>query len=146
MTSLSTTSASVDAVKGATLKERAQMVLATLGRTPAEINRAFRRLAKLHHPDVRGGDAVKFKLINEACVLLLEGKISRNPLLADAELVLRMTGRRAAPLLNYQQIWEAYQRWHEQRFHAGDWFYPGAPDAGRRVRRTQTNSRRNHAV
>ncbi len=146
MTSLSTTSISVDAVNGATLKERAQMVLATLGRTPAEINRAFRRLAKLHHPDVRGGDTVKFKLINEACELLLEGRISKNPLLADAELILRMTGRRAAPLLDYQQIWEAYQRWHHQRFHDGDWFYPCETDACRRARRTPARPKRNHAV
>jgi len=117
------------------------MVLATLGRTPAEINRAFRRLAKLHHPDVRGGDAVKFKLINEACELLLAGKISKIPLLANAALILRMTGRRAAPLLDYQQIWEEYQRWHDQKFHDGDWFYPGSPDAGRRVRKTRSNRR-----
>ncbi|MFA5043789.1 MAG: J domain-containing protein [Kiritimatiellia bacterium] len=138
------TADSADNIKGVTLKERAQMVLLTLGRTPAEINRAFRHLAKLHHPDTKGGDTLKFKLINEAYQFLAKGQISKRPLLADNELVMTITGRRVASLLNRQKEWEEYERWHKAHFHADDWFYPGQP-RGRKDKK-RSRQRRENAV
>lgn len=134
---LTPTADNTDNIKGVTLKERAQIVLLTLGRTPAEINRAFRHLAKLHHPDTEGGDALKFKLINEACQLLLKGRISKTPLLADDDLILKITGRRFMPLLSRQKDWEEYERWHKAHFHADDWFYPGQPRGGKDKNRSR---------
>ena len=147
MNKLSATSESANAVSGVTLKQRAQMVLATLGRTTAEINRAFRRLAKRHHPDARGGDQLKFKVINEAYQLLTEGRISKTPLLANDELVLQIAGRCAAPLLDQQKIWETYKRWHEQHFHAGDWFYPSETSGKefRKMKKTRGYARHENA-
>ncbi|MBU0713749.1 MAG: J domain-containing protein [Verrucomicrobia bacterium] len=113
------------------------MVLLTLGRTPDEINQAFRRLAKLHHPDTEGGDALKFKVINEAYQFLAKGQISKRPLLADDELVMTITGRRVASLLNRQKEWEEYDRWHKAHFHADDWFYPGQPRGGKDKKRSR---------
>lgn len=40
------------------------------GATPDQIKTAFRELAHKHHPDKQGGDAVKFKEINEAYQVL----------------------------------------------------------------------------
>ena len=137
MKCLTQTADNTDEIKGVTLKERAQMVLLTLGRTPDEINRAFRRLAKRHHPDVMGGDAIKFKVINEAYQLLTEGCISKTPLLADDDLILKIAGRRVAPLLNRQKEWEEYERWHKTHFHADDWFYPGQPRGGKDKKRSR---------
>ena len=134
---LTPTADNTDNIKGVTLKERAQMVLLTLGRTPAEINRAFRHLAKLHHPDTEGGDALKFKLINEAYQFLAKGQISKRPLLANDELVMTITGRRVASLLNRQKEWEEYDRWHNAHFHADDWFYPGQPRGGKDKKRSR---------
>lgn len=108
--------ADIDNIKGVTLEERARLVLATLGKTPDDIRKAFRRLAKRHHPDT-GGDAIKFKVINEAYQLLARGQISKMPLLADDELVMAITGRRVASLLNRQKEWEKYERWQRQKFY-----------------------------
>lgn len=116
MKTLTKTIADIDDIKGVTLEERARLVLATLGNTSDEILKAFRRLAKRHHPDT-GGDAIKFKVINEAYQLLAKGIICKRPLLADDELVMAITGRRIRPLLNNQKEWEEYERWHRQRFY-----------------------------
>lgn len=132
----------IDAIRGVTLKERAQLVLSTMGRTPAEINRAFRLAAKTHHPDSRAGNDLKFKLINEACQLLLNRYCPQNPLLADDELIFAVAGRRVAPLLNRQKDFEQYNRWHEKQFHDGDWFYPYEPGATRRPRKREVKDRR----
>lgn len=116
MKTLTKTISDIDNIKGVTLEERARLVLVTLGKTPEEIRNAFRRLAKRHHPDT-GGDAIKFKVINEAYQLLARGQISKRPLLADDELVMAITGRRVASLLNRQKEWEKYERWHRQKFY-----------------------------
>ena len=116
MKTLTKTSANTDDIKGVTLEERARLVLATLGKIPDDIRKAFRRLAKRHHPDT-GGDSIKFKVINEAYQLLAKGQISKRSLLADDELVMAITGRRVRPLLNRQKEWEEYERWHRQKFY-----------------------------
>lgn len=51
MTNLTLTVENMDDIKGVTLEERAKLVLLTLGRTPDSIHKAYRRLAKQHHPD-----------------------------------------------------------------------------------------------
>ena len=40
------------------------------GASEEEIKKAFRKLAHQHHPDKQGGDAAKFKEINEANQIL----------------------------------------------------------------------------
>ena len=117
MKTLTQTFGNTDDIKGVTLEERARMVLLTLGRTPDEIHRAFRRLARRHHPDMASGDSVKFKIINEAYQLLTTGRISKRLLLADDELVLKITGRRAAPLIDRQKEWGEHERWRRDRFY-----------------------------
>ena len=117
MKSLTQTTGNIDDIKGVTLEERARLVLLTLGKTPDEIRKAYRRLAKRHHPDKAGGSSLKFKAINEAYQLLAKGQISTRPLLADDELVMAITGRCVKPLLNMQKEWEEYERWHRQRFY-----------------------------
>ena len=116
MKTLTKTIANTDDIQGVTLEERARLVLAALGKTPDDIRKAFRRLAKRHHPDA-GGSSLKFKVINEAYQLLARGQISKRPLLADDELVMAITGRRVRPLLNRQKEWEEYERWHRQKFY-----------------------------
>ena len=117
MKSLVQTQGNIDDIKGVTLEERAWLVLATLGKTPNEIRKAYCRLAKRYHPDTAGGNALKFKVINEAYQLLAKGQISKRPLLADDELILKITGRRAAPLIDKQKEWEEHARWHRDRFY-----------------------------
>ena len=117
MKTLAKTIGDTDEIKGVTLEERARMVLLTLGRTPNEIRGAFRRLAKRYHPDKKRGDSLKFKVINEAYQLLAKGQISKRPLLADDELILKITGRRAAPLLDRQKEWEEHERWRRAKFY-----------------------------
>jgi hypothetical protein len=106
-----------DDIRGVTLEERARMVLGTLGKTSDEISGAFRRLAKRHHPDTADGSSLKFKVINEAYLFLAKGQISKRPLLANDELILKITGRRAAPLIDKQREWEEYERWHRGKFY-----------------------------
>jgi len=106
-----------DDIKGVTLEERAKLVLLTLGRTPAEIRGAFRRLAKRHHPDRAGGDTEKFQLVNEAYEFLTKGTISKRPLLADDELIVRTTGKHVEPLIDRQKEWEKYERWRRDHFY-----------------------------
>ena len=117
MRTLTQTLGNTDDIKGVTLEERARMVLLTLGRTPDEIHRAFRRLARRYHPDMASGDSVKFKIINEAHQLLAKGRISKRPLLANDKLILKITGRRAAPLIDRQKEWEQHERWRRNRFY-----------------------------
>ena len=107
----------IDYIKGVTLDERARLVLSTLGETPDDIHKAFHRLAKHHHPDTADGNALKFKVINEAYQLLAKGQISKSPLLADDELIMAITGRHVLPLLNKQKEWEKYERWYRKKFY-----------------------------
>jgi hypothetical protein len=109
--------ADTDDITGVTLEERAQMILAALGKTPDDIRKAYRRLAKRHHPDTAGGSSLKFKIINEAYQLLSKGQIPKRPLLAEDELVMVVTGRRAAPLIDKQKEWVAHERWHRDKFY-----------------------------
>lgn len=92
------------------------MILWTLGRTPDEVRKVFRRLAKRHHPD-SGGDSIKFTVIDEAYQLLSKGHISKRPLLADDELVMAITGRRAAPLIDRQKEWGKHEWWYRNKFY-----------------------------
>ena len=117
MKSLAQTQGNIDDIKGVTLEERAHLVLATLGKTPKEIRQAYCRLAKRYHPDTERGNSLKFKVINEAYQLLAKGQISKRPLLADDKLMLKITGRRAAPLIDRQKEWEEHERWHRNRFY-----------------------------
>ena len=80
--------------------------------TPAEIKKAFRRLAREHHPDLKQGDAAaeqRFKDVNEA-----------NEVLSDPEK------RRQYDLLGAN--WAAYQRGGDRP--GADPFGPGGPFAG----------------
>ncbi len=106
------------AIEGATLEERARLVLLTLGKTPAEIRRAYRRMAKRHHPDAGGGGSTeRFQVLNEAYAVLAKGRVPRRPLLADDALLARVLGRRMARLIDRQKEWERYDRWSKNRFY-----------------------------
>ncbi|MFN2351691.1 MAG: DnaJ domain-containing protein [Kiritimatiellia bacterium] len=137
MQNITPTIDNTDHIRGVTLRERAQLVLMTLGRTPDEINRAFRRLAKRHHPDAAGGDEIKFKMINEAYQLLNGDRTPKHPLLAVDELVMRTVGRQVAALLHRQQEWINYERKHHAQFHDGDWLYPQPAQRPTKRRRPQ---------
>jgi len=43
-------------------------------------------------------------------------QISKNPLLVDDELILKITGRRAAPLIDRKKEWKEHERWYRDRF------------------------------
>jgi DnaJ-class molecular chaperone len=98
---------------------------ATLGvkrdASPAEIKRAFRKLARQHHPDLKQGDnaaEAKFKEINEANEVLSdpEKRSKYDTLGANWEALSQAgAGRRGAP---------------GGRGAAGDPFRPGGPFAG----------------
>ena len=106
-----------DDIKGVTLEERAKLVLVTLGRTPADIRKAYRRLARKHHPDTKAGDKETFQVVSEAYTLLTGGSAPERPLLADDELLLKITGRRVEPLIDKQKQWEDYERWRREHFY-----------------------------
>ena len=107
----------VNNIKGFTLEERAKLVLLTLGKTSADIRRAYRRLAKRHHPDANGGNTEKFQVINEAYELLAKGRIPKRPLLADDELMARVMGKRFASLIDLRKEVEEYDQWIKDRFY-----------------------------
>jgi len=106
-----------DDIRGVTLEERARLVLMTLGRTPADIRKAYRRLARQHHPDAPAGNKEAFQVISEAYTLLTGGSVPKRPLLADDEVLLRITGRRVEPLIDRQKQWEDYERWRREHFY-----------------------------
>ena len=106
-----------DDIRGVTLEERAKLVLQTLGRTPSEIKNAYRKLARQHHPDTPTGGKEKFQLIGEAYTLLTGGSVPKTPLLADDELLLRVTGKHVAPLIDKQKEWEKYECWRREQFY-----------------------------
>lgn len=117
MTHLTLTVDKMDDIKGVTLEERAKLVLLTLGRTPESIHKAYRKLARLHHPDTASGNTQKFQVINESYHLLTEGKIPKRPLLANDELVTSVTGKRFESLIDKQKEWEKYERWRRDNFY-----------------------------
>lgn len=106
-----------DDIRGVTLEERAKLVLMTLGRTPAEIRKAYRRLARKHHPDAQAGDKETFQVVSEAYTLLTGGSVPKRPLLADDKLLLKVTGRPVEPLIDRQKQWEEYERWRREHFY-----------------------------
>ncbi|NLE67719.1 MAG: DnaJ domain-containing protein [Lentisphaerae bacterium] len=110
----------IDDIKGVTLEERAKLVLLTLGKTPADIRRAYRRLANRYHPDKPGGDTERFQVLGEAYALLTQGVVPRRPMLADDSLIVRLIGRRVEPLIDRQKEWEEYMRWNRKQFY-WDW-------------------------
>ncbi len=107
----------IDDINGVTLEERAKLVLLTLGRTPDDIHKAYRKLAKRYHPDTGSGSTEKFQMINEAYEFLTKGTISKNPLLADDDLLIRVTGKQIEPLINRQKEWKKYEKWRRGRFY-----------------------------
>ncbi len=118
MNDLTTILQKTDDITGRTLAERAKMVLFTLGDSPEEIKSAYRKLARKFHPDTATGDTELFQLINEAFILLTEGKIPKKPLLSDDALILKVTGlKEIAPLLDMQKEWEEYERAHREQFY-----------------------------
>lgn len=117
MKTLVYTTEDFDNIRGVTLEERAKLVLLTLGRTPVEIRRAYRRLANCCHPDKRGGSTRRFQIVREAYELLLRGTISKKPLLADDGLVVEIAGRCVKPLIDRQKKWEEYERWRRLHFY-----------------------------
>ena len=117
MKTLALTSDDIHDIKGFTLEERAKLVLLTLGKTPADIRRAYRRLAKRHHPDAKGGNEAKMQVINEAYEVLAKGHIPQRPLLADDELIAKIIGKRLALLIDRQKEWEKYDQWIKDRFY-----------------------------
>lgn len=107
----------LDDILGRTLEERAKLVLLTLGETPEEIQKAYRRLAKQHHPDKTNGNTEKFQVINEAYEFLIKDTIPKRPLLAEDELVIKVAGKRVQPLIDIQKKWEEYETWRRDRFY-----------------------------
>ena len=121
MKTLALTLENIDVINGVTLEERAKLVLLTLGRTPDEIRKAYRKLAKQHHPDTANGSTEKFQVINEAYEFLTKGTIPKSPLLADDELIVRVTGKQVEPLINRQKEWKKYEKWRRDHFYK-EWF------------------------
>ncbi|MFO7870115.1 MAG: DnaJ domain-containing protein [Kiritimatiellia bacterium] len=117
MNDLSMTFDFPDDIRGVTLMERAKLVLMTLGRTPEEIKKGYRRLARKHHPDMESGDKRKFQVIVEAYTVLTGGPLPGRPLLADDELVRKISGRSVEPLIDAQKAWEDYERWRREHFY-----------------------------
>ena len=106
----------VNDIKGFTLEERAKLVLLTLGKTPDHIHKAYRKLVKRHHPDTASGSTEKFQVINEAYEFLTKGTIPKSPLLADDELIIRVTGRQVEQLIDQQKEWKKYEKWRRDHF------------------------------
>lgn len=117
MKKLTTTLDVTDDIRGVTLEERAKLVLLTLGKTPSAIKKAYRKLARRHHPDAPSGHKETFQVISEAYTLLTGGSLPKKPLLADDELMLKVTGRRVPSLIDKQKQWEDYERWRRDHFY-----------------------------
>ncbi len=107
----------LDDTRGVTLEERARLVLWTLGNTPDSVRKAYRKMARRHHPDKAGGDTLRFQVIKEAYELLTHGSLSKRPLLADDALIVRLIGRQVQPLIDKQKDWKEYERWSRRRFY-----------------------------
>ena len=117
MKELTTSFKNTDDIQGVTLKERAKLVLMTMGRTSDEIKIAYRKLAHKHHPDTSAGDTTTFQVINEAYGLLTGEPIPKRPLLADDALIQKITGHNIQPLIDKQKKWEEYERWRRENFY-----------------------------
>lgn len=109
-------------LEGTTLEERAKLVLLTLGKTPDDVRRAYRRMVKLYHPDLASGDAVALQLVQESYLLLSGKRLPRQPLLARDEVLARAIGRRVFPLIDRQKEWDRYESWRKEHFYDADVF------------------------
>lgn len=106
-------------IRKRTLVERARLVLQTDGMSDAALRRAYRTLARRHHPDLDGGDKRRFQLVREAYGLLAKGTLGRHPLLADDALVSDFIGLpEVMPTGDAGR--RAYADWQRQHFF-GDW-------------------------
>ena len=112
----------VATLEGTTLEERAKLVLLTLGKTPGDVRRAYRRSVKLYHPDLASGDAVALQLVQESYLLLSGKPLPRHPLLAQDEVLGCAIGRRVAPLIERQKEWDKYESWRKDHFYDADVF------------------------
>jgi len=117
-----------DDISGRTLEERAKLVLCTLGKTPEAIQKAYRRMASKYHPDKPTGNADKFKLVNEAYEILMEGRYPKRKetsLLADDSIIIEFTGRKVEILdfIKAQREFEAYEKWRRSHFYGEDGIY-----------------------
>jgi curved DNA-binding protein CbpA len=106
-------------IRKRTLAERARLVQRTDGTSDFALRRAYRELARRHHPDLEGGDTRRFQLVREAYVLLTEGQIPEHSLLADDDLVSAMIRLPDVPMPG-EAGREAYFAWHRDQFF-GDW-------------------------
>ncbi|MBN2301423.1 MAG: J domain-containing protein [Lentisphaerae bacterium] len=111
------TKENVDDIQGVTLEERAKLVLLTLGQTADDIKKAYRSMAKRYHPDKTGGDTERFQVVQEAYELLTKGVVSKNPLLANTKLIVKLVGKRIKPLIDKQKEWEKYEQWRREHFY-----------------------------
>ncbi len=107
---------SIQELRGRTLEERAKLVLQADGASLHGLRRAYRRMARRHHPDLDGGDTRSFQMIHEAYALLARGELPRHPLLEDDELVLQVIGQTDEPPLQGEAAHEAYRKWHRSHF------------------------------
>ena len=115
---LSTVLQETDDITGRTLEERAKLVLMTLGRNSEEIKKAYRTLAQKYHPDTETGNTETFQLVNEAYTLLTNGKIPKHPLLANDELILKITNlSNIAPLFDKQKEWTKLEQERREQFY-----------------------------
>jgi|SRR5271165_1894342 len=53
--------------------------------TEEEIIRSYRRLAKMYHPDVVGGDDMRFKLLNKAKNVMLDNIKAQDDVVVEPE-------------------------------------------------------------
>jgi hypothetical protein len=107
----------VATLEGTTLEERAKLVLLTLGKTPGDVRRAYRRMVKRYHPDLASGDAAALQLVQESYLLLSGKRLPRQPLLARDEVLARAIGRRVVPLIDRQKEWDKYESWRKDHFY-----------------------------
>ena len=110
-------------IKGITLKERAKLILGTMGRTPWDIKKAYREMAIKYYPrNECTGDEQKFKMVHEAYKILCEEKLPSRLeycLITDEGLVANFMGRSVEVLdfLKKQEEFLKYETWRRNKFY-----------------------------